>query len=703
MKFKKFCRKLKYNKKIALSVVALFLVSLMSVGFAYMSQKLEVKATVNVYNKFSVRVVSVVVSEMTNGGVTQYNPNYNKLDVSTTSTLPNLDSTITYKISIKNYSMSVAAKLESIIEKSISNENVDYTLSIKEGDLINSNSTTDVYLTIKYKDTTTVLPSDINTGVELEFKFIENEDDLYGKYAEGNMLLNLRGVDEPVNNVWYDKENGYAMKLNNVDYDSEHSRYSFNGNGYGTIGKAIIPATGDFTLEARITFPDNISSVTDQSIVSQISGSSNDAGRFKFNAYTSSGTSVFRVFMNDTSNTSVNPMITFIEKPNLNQGYLLQAVRTGDELKLYLDGQYITNYALKSKSTISQGPFKLSRWNNSTKKPYTGNIYSVRVYNRALAVNELANNKTVDDNYYIEKIDPVIPSEPDDPKSKYLSTYAINNQSVTTGDGIHIDITEKYVYRGIDVNNYLKFSGDDDIYRIISYDITDGTMKILNTSTRINQPFDESGNRSFNTSTYCNGASKVADASINQMYGCNAWTNSDSFTNGTTTGNVLNNSSSNIYLNTTYYDSLPSVVKEKIISHDFNVGILASGISRDKVIEQAGILKWKGNVGMLTAADVFNSSVATSTVSNAQKTLKSYLFSLQGNKDIFWTMTAATNNTWDIYAMALGTSIGKRRASRYTQLSGSITYTMYMLPSFYVSSDVTFTGSGTSDDPFIIG
>ncbi len=700
MKFKKFCRKLKYNKKIALSVVALFLVSLMSVGFAYMSQKLEVKATVNVYNKFSVRVVSVVVSEMTNGGVTQYNPNYNKLDVSTTSTLPNLDSTITYKISIKNYSMSVAAKLESIIEKSISNENVDYTLSIKEGDLINSNSTTDVYLTIKYKDTTTVLPSDINTGVELEFKFIENEDDLYGKYADGDMLLNLRGVDEPVNDVWYDKENGYAMKLNNVDYDSKERNYVFKGSSSATVGKAIIPQTGDFTLEARITYPTNIRKVIDQSIVAQVSDTSNDTGRFKIDAQYRQYQNQLLTFFNDLKG-GTNAFVIHAVNPTLGGTFVTQVVRSGNKLSVYLDGVFVTSYDFNAESPISTGPFKLGTWNDASTQYYTGNISAVRVYSRGLSDEELLNNKEVDDKMYAEIIEP--DPTPTPPTEKTLREYAIAHQIVTEGEGLYLDNLDNYVYRGVNVNNYLKFNGDSDIYKIISFN-TDNTMKIINITQKFNQAFDESGNRSFETSTYCSAASKVANASLNQMYGCNAWQKADSLSIGSSTGNVLNDSSSNIYLNTIYYNSMPSFIKEKVITHDFYIGYGIVNQSRNDTNLQSLTTKWNGNIGMITVSDVMNANVTNVNVSNAQTKLSNYLIKMTNSSSIYWTMTPANANTWDVYAMTNGTSFGKRRASRYDYMESGVNSIMYAIPSFYTDSLVeNYKGTGTSDDPFIIG
>lgn len=702
MRFNKILRKIKYNKIKVLGLITLFIACMMSVGFSYMSQKLEMKGLVNVYNSFSVRIINLTVSEMNNQATTQYNPNYNMNDFSVTSILPNIDSSITYKIVFKNYSMDKEAKLNKIIQKSMSNDNMEYILSVKEGDLINSNSTKDVYLTVKYKQNIT-LPEDKNVGIELDFDFIENEEESSQKYTEGNMLLNLRALDEPINNIWYDNEKGYGMKLNNVSYDSENKRYVFNGNSYATLEKAIIPEVGDFTLEIRASFPNNMDKVSDQAIISQVSNTSNDDGRFKLNAYTTKGTSVIRLFMNDTTNSSVNPAINFTSQPISEQEYLMQVVRENDQFKLYLDGNFITTYYIPTEAKISQEPLKIGRWNDKSPQYYNGEISTIRLYNRALNSNELLINKNIDDDLYYQnkepdpEIDPEIPIE----VKRNIKTYAISNHLTSSNDGLYLDSTNKYVYRGLDVNNYLKFSNNNDIYRIISYN-TDGTMKIINATKKFNIPFDESGNRNDITSTYCEHASTIADASINQFYGCNAWNSANSLTNGKTTGIVSNDSSSNIYLNTIYYNSLSDDMKSKILTHDFDIGLLNSNVNRDQVVASSQNLKWNGKIGMITAADVFNASIASSKVSSSQTNMKNYLLSLQINNEIYWTMTGSTDNTWDIYSMVTASSVGKRRASRYNQKSGNTMYTMYAVPSFYINSDVEYSGTGTQTDPFIV-
>ena len=54
----------------------------------------------------------------------------------------------------------------------------------------------------------------------------------------------------------------------------------------------------------------------------------------------------------------------------------------------------------------------------------------------------------------------------------------LKNNVVTEGDGLYVDTYEdgRYVYKGGDPDNYLKFGGN--LYRIISLE-KDGTLKIV--------------------------------------------------------------------------------------------------------------------------------------------------------------------------------------------------------------------------------
>lgn len=687
MKFKKLLKQFKYKKFKVLGIIVLFLVSLMSVGFAYMSQKLEVNGLVNVFNGFSIRVTDIVVSDMTSSGTTEYNPTYNKTTINTTTNLPNLDSTVSYQITLRNYSYDMVAELENIVEDSISSDNFTYELSMKAGDLIDADGSSVVTLIIKYKEDLTTVPEDTNFGVSLTFNFHIHEEEVDVDYVNDGLILNLKGTDEPVQNVWYDNTNGLAMNLTNVNYDSDQKKYDFSSSGsYATLGRSLIPETGDFTLEAYIEISEVLNSSSDEAIIAQVSDTSNDTGRFKLNLQNKT----LLVFYNQQYPNNTNKFVNFTDSVSPTSKYLMQVVRTGDKINLYLNGTLISSTSYLSTNKISQGPFKLGKWNKGALQPFTGSYYSVRLYNRALTDEELKFNKDSDMLLYEEH------------KKGYftIKDYAIGEQISEKEGSLYIDNLGKYVYRGINPNNYIKIPGSDKLYRILYFE-DDNTMKIIDMNSKYNEAFDNSGNRNSIESTYCTSSSTIADAANNLYYGCNAWYASDNFDNISTTGTVQNDSSSNTYLNNYYYNNLSTDTKKKIINHNFYVGTGKEGSSRDKVNTDSITKTWKGNIGLMTLSDVLNSSINSVSINSGNSNINSYLTSNVNSLDIYWTMTAANNNTYDTYSI-LTNVVGKRRSSRTFQKDGSKNYNMYLVPSFYISSNVPLIGTGTEADPFII-
>lgn len=147
---------------------------------------------------------------------------------------------------------------------------------------------------------------------------------------------------------------------------------------------------------------------------------------------------------------------------------------------------------------------------------------------------------------------------------------------------------------------------------------------------------------------------------------------------------------------------MSDVAKSKVVTHDFYTGFAKTGMNRDTLNTSSLQSTWNGKIGLATLADIFNASTTSYNVSDTNTTISNYLVSLSNNKNSCWTMTPANNNTFDMYAFIDGTITGKRRSSRYNQADSSTTYTMYIVPSFYVKSNVSYTGIGTKDNPFEI-
>ncbi len=197
---------------------------------------------------------------------------------------------------------------------------------------------------------------------------------------------------------------------------------------------------------------------------------------------------------------------------------------------------------------------------------------------------------------------------------------------VTSGDGLYADtVTDgRYIYRGSSVNNYITFNNET--WRIISIE-SDGTLKIVrNEQLSGTYQWDAKSNRSSSTSTYCTNASS---------YGCNAWAATSNLvgtpsnftqyypkgnTSDSTTysGTVISDSTMATYLNGTYYNSLTSDAKSKVVKGTFNVsspGNYTDTETLETDAEQEKQYQWKGYVALYTVTELLRASTDSSCTS----------------------------------------------------------------------------------------
>lgn len=681
------------KSKIYIIVLGIIFITGLTIGYAVLSEQLNVNTKITIRSKQDIRITNLNDFSSVNGGYELYNATYNEKSIIMNIGLPNLNSRISYNVSITNFSND-NMKVKTIIEEVYSNNNIIYYLDgIREGDVINANSTANFTIVFEYDDNLLTLPSNVELGTIISFDFEKYVLNNY-VYESNGLILDLRGIDKPVNSIWYDRTNNKAMTLTNAIYDSESKRYSFDNTSFGTMQTPIIPETGDFTLETYIKTPSVFLTNTDQAIIAQVSDTENDVGRFKLNLkYNSSLTSKFQIiaFIN-SSVLSSNVTFNYTILPIVNNDYLLQLVRSDERFKLYLNGIEVSNNVIFSNNNIiSQGPFKIGKWNTVTNQPFTGSVFAIRVYNRALTPSELTNNKNTD-YYYYQKVN----------TTDTIKTYAINYHLVDKGNGLyHID-NEYYIYKGnSSVNNYVKFADSDDLYRIISYE-EDNTMKIVNISKSINLPFDESGNRDVTSSSYCSYASTYIENSTTEYYGCNAWNANSQLTTTSASGNVANDASILNYLNIDFYNSLPDSIKNRIISHRFYTGLVSPGVSANEALQQSKATTWTGKIGLITIDDILNASLGAPSLGINNTAISNYFTFYTGANKFIWTMNGADSNTWDVWTITNG-AIGKRRASRFDQIiSSTLTAKYYVFPSFYVNSNIVASGNGSISLPFVI-
>ena len=276
---------------------------------------------------------------------------------------------------------------------------------------------------------------------------------------------------------------------------------------------------------------------------------------------------------------------------------------------------------------------------------------------------------------------------------------------VTTGDGLYEDSTRpgRYVYKGANPNNYITFNNET--WRIVAKE-ADGTYKIVrNELLSEYMPFDERGFRDSGSNgaggTYC----------AQDSNGCNAWSSTANmvgspaeFTNTTQTGTVLLDSTLNTYLNTTYLNSIKANA-DKIVSYNWAVGATGTDASREddddedpsEFVEEESAYLWNGKVGLLSNSDTYlamSNEELCGTVNkyaDNQDTCAANNYLIMPD-EIWWLVSPAFSDSRYVSGVYAGTL-----AYSYSA------YNSYgVRPAVYLSSDISLSGSGTSNDPYRI-
>ena len=274
------------------------------------------------------------------------------------------------------------------------------------------------------------------------------------------------------------------------------------------------------------------------------------------------------------------------------------------------------------------------------------------------------------------------------------------------------DIAGRKIFRGANPNNYINITEDGVKvkYRIVSIE-TDGTIKVIRNDNIKSMPFDSrtsdtlSGPRRNELNSYCNYGGTY--------YGCNAFMKVEgNYVNGSATGTVSEDSEIKKYLNEEYYAKLSDKVKSKIITHTYNMKGASYSSSTGKGTSITALnsttnadLKWTGKIGLIEVRDFFLSTSNTETCKPDTLTGGYYLSGVtdpaqypcsQNNymfiSKYFWTITPYASHRNSVFIVYSTGYVDNYRAY----------YSFGVRPVFYLSSNITLTGAGTSDSPFEI-
>ena len=305
---------------------------------------------------------------------------------------------------------------------------------------------------------------------------------------------------------------------------------------------------------------------------------------------------------------------------------------------------------------------------------------------------------------------------------------------VTSGDGLYSDeyTPGKYVYRGTNPNNYIMFNNE--LWRIISKE-ADGTYKIIRNDPLYDDypegqtsgasagclEYDVEFNRTkygIDVGSYC---AKTQPTEPNGIYGtgCNAWSTTasmvgspDEYVVGLNHGDVLKDSSMNIYLNTVYYNKLTEEARNAIVSHNFNIGGIdyVQDNNLENILKEESAYMWNGKIALMNVSDFMNA--------NSDQEKCSLLYNVVGNpaeecaktnwlvpKATVWALDPVTND--DALGGVFGNNADIVAIINYFGGVGIVvpsnTGEVTAEPVVYLNSNIELGGYGSKENPYIIG
>lgn len=157
---------------LVLTVLVAASLCFLTVGFAVYNQILDLSGVVSIAPPASdnIVVMDIKLTGSTNGASETYNCQHTDNSISAYATLPQLNSTATYSITVKNYSGDVY-KLRSIVEDLFGNDNIQYSIDTAVGDKVNGSTVATFNVAISYKPTVTSLPTSQAASVHLQFDY----------------------------------------------------------------------------------------------------------------------------------------------------------------------------------------------------------------------------------------------------------------------------------------------------------------------------------------------------------------------------------------------------------------------------------------------------------------------------------------------------------------------------------------------------
>ena len=245
----------------------------------------------------------------------------------------------------------------------------------------------------------------------------------------------------------------------------------------------------------------------------------------------------------------------------------------------------------------------------------------------------------------------------------------VSNSSnvVTSGNGLY-HINGEFVFRGDNVNNYVKL--DDKLWRIVKIDNNDEVVLILNDTYDMSMAWDDRYNsiQKFKVGFNDYKISRIYDT-LNNIYSASKTGDDSKFTNLLVSKKTLK------YL-TSYNLCYGKRGTEQAVNNNS--------------LECSQVLTAK--IGLLTLSDYINASLDGVCSKVTDKSCQNYNYLTSINND-WWLLTGNSANDYEVYYVAASGVIKKQMASSYFGIR----------PVIHLNSKTMFkSGNGTESKPYKI-
>ena len=246
--------------------------------------------------------------------------------------------------------------------------------------------------------------------------------------------------------------------------------------------------------------------------------------------------------------------------------------------------------------------------------------------------------------------------------TKELYKAVLEQKTVTSGNGLY-DLNGEKVYRGEEVNNYVKL--DKMLYRIVKVTADNKLLLIMNeTSFDYSSVFDDRYNsdRGYN--------SGFNDYRLSRMFSY-----LDDLYNNKLDVKILSNND-----------------KEKLVNFDLCIGKRnENDITNTNAVECTDVLADQ-MIGLLTASDYINASLDSNCMATTDRSCQNYNYLRLKDSD-WWLVTADSANTYQVFAVKSNGYIEGFNSSSRKKVRATV----------MLNNNVMIrSGDGTIDNPFVL-